>query len=83
MIVKDHFFFRNGSYAQVFQILHGQQNPQIQANCGFTVLLLQKSFYYLRLTLLFDSGDMLKDFKTCLAFMLQEYSVLQIILSCT
>lgn len=88
MVLRDHFL-RYGSYAQIFQILQGQQesqaqqNPQAQANCGLTVLLFLKSSSYLRLTLLIDTGDMLKDFKTCHTFMLQEYSILQIILSCT
>lgn len=75
MVVRDHFF-KYGSCSQILQFLQDQQNTQAQANCGFTVLLLQKSLSCLRLTLLTDTGDMLNDFKTSLAFTLREYAVL-------
>lgn len=83
LITARYSFFRFGNCAQIVQVLQGWQSPQAQSNGGFSILSLQKSFSFLRMTLLTYTEDMLEDFKTCLAFMLQEYSILQIILLCT
>lgn len=78
-------FFRYENCAQILQVLQGCKTHRSNLIVVFNFISSEKFF---RLTLLTNTKDMLKDFKTCLAFMLQEYSmsctkVINSILDCT